>query len=216
MAYHDGHFPSLKPKIALLLFTLIGLVFSIDLLLKAQQTDLYRTYLLLTCSIIFYVRLAFCSLVFIKRKVSWFEGGAVGLLYGFLIVMFSVWGSHPSLSSGFVEIAGIVLFVAGSIINSASDYQRYAWKKRPENAGHLYTKGLFKYAMHINFFGDTVMFAGYAMVTRNGMSFIPVVAIFLNFIFVQIPSLDDYLGQRYGEELTGYASRTKKLIPFIY
>lgn len=211
MAYHDGHSSSWGSKLMLLLLTLVGLIFSLTLLLKNQQTDL-----LLACAIVFYMRLAFCLLIFVKRKVSGFEGVAVGLLYGFLIVMFSVWGSHPNLSSGFVEIAGIILFATGSIINSASDYQRYAWKKRPENTGHLYTKGLFGYAMHINFFGDTVMFVGYAMITQNLMSFIPVVVIFLNFIFVQIPRLDDYLAQRYGKEFTDYARRTKKLVPFIF
>jgi protein-S-isoprenylcysteine O-methyltransferase Ste14 len=216
MAYHDGHSPSLGSKLTLLLLTLEGLMFSFNLLLKNHPTDPFRMYLLMVCAVVFYLRLAFCLLVFVKRKVSWFEGIAVGTLYGALVYLFALWESLTPAKVGAIDFIGIGLFVAGSWINSQADYQRYLWKKRPENTGHLYTKGLFKYAMHINFFGDTVMFVGYAMVSRNGMSFIPVLAIFLNFIFVQIPRLDDYLEQRYGEEFTGYASRTKKLIPFIY
>jgi len=216
MAYHDGHSHSLGPKLTLLLLTFAGLIFSFNLMLKNQCSDPFREYLLLACAIVFYVRLALCLLIFVKRKVSWFEGVSVGLLYGFLVVMFTIWGSHPNLSSGFIEISGILLFVTGSIINSASDYQRYAWKKRSENAGHLYTKGLFRYAMHINFFGDTVMFVGYALVTQNLMSLIPVFALFLNFIFIQIPRLDEYLEQRYGTEFIAYAKHTKKLVPFIF
>lgn len=216
MAYHDGHSPSLGAKITLLLLTLAGLIFSLNLLLKNQQADQYRAYLLLTCAIVFYVRLAFCLLVFVKRKVSWFEGCAVGILYGVLVYMFSLWGSLAPAKACVIDFIGIVVFVVGSWVNSQADYQRYVWKKKHENTGHLYTKGLFKYAMHINFFGDTVMFVGYALVTQNFMSFIPVVAIFLNFIFVQIPRLDDYLEQRYGKEFIGYARHTKKLIPFIF
>lgn len=216
MAYHDGHSLSLGSKLTLLLLTFVGLMFSFNLLLKDQHTELFRVYLLLACAAVFYVRLAFCLLIFVKRKVSRFEGCAVGLLYGFLVVMFSVWGSHPNFSGSLVEILGIILFVLGSIINSASDYQRYAWKKRPENAGHLYTKGLFKYAKHINFFGDTVMFVGYALVSQNLMSFIPVAAITLNFVLIQIPQLDDYLLKRYGTEFIEYTLKTKKFIPFIY
>jgi len=216
MAYHDGHSPSLGSKLSLLSLTLVGLIFSLNLLLKNQQTELFRTFLLLTCAVVFYIRLALCLLVFVKRKVSWFEGCAVGALYGFLIYMFSFWGSLHSNSSFTIEITGIVFFIFGSFINSLSDYQRYVWKKKPENKGRIYTLGLFKYAMHINFWGDTVMFIGYALVTQNVMSFIPVTAIFLNFILVQIPRLDDYLLHRYGAEFTVYASNTKKLIPFIY
>jgi protein-S-isoprenylcysteine O-methyltransferase Ste14 len=215
MAYHDGHSPSLVPKLTLLLLTLVGLIFSLTLLLKNQQNDQFRVALLLACAIAFYVRLTLCLLVFVKRKVSWFEGIAVGLLYGALVYMFSLWGSLTPAKVDAIDFIGIGLFVAGSWINSQADYQRYVWKKRPENVGHLYTKGLFKYAMHINFFGDTVMFVGYALITQSLISFIPVLAIFLNFVFVQIPRLDDYLEQRYGEEFIVYAKHTKKLIPFI-
>ncbi len=36
------------------------------------------------------------------------------------------------------------------------------------------------------------------------------------FLFYHIPGLDSYLTQRYGDEFTAYASRTKKFIPFVY
>jgi protein-S-isoprenylcysteine O-methyltransferase Ste14 len=216
MAYHDEHSPSLGSKLTLLLLTLAGLIFSFNLLLKDQPADQYRAYLLLVCSVVFYVRLALCLLVFVKRKVSWFEGCAVGVLYGALVYMFSLWGSLTLSKIGAIEPIGMGLFIAGSWINTQADYQRYVWKKRSENTRHLYTKGLFKHAMHINFFGDTIMFVGYALITQSFMSFIPVIAIFLNFIFVQIPRLDDYLIKRYESEFIQYASKTKKYIPYIY
>lgn len=73
MAYHDGHSPSLGSKLMLLLLTLVGLILSLTLLLKNQQTNLFETDLLLACAIVFYMRLAVCLLIFVKRKVSWFE-----------------------------------------------------------------------------------------------------------------------------------------------
>lgn len=36
------------------------------------------------------------------------------------------------------------------------------------------------------------------------------------FVFVNIPVLDSHLGERYGPEFEEYASRTSKLIPFVY
>jgi steroid 5-alpha reductase family enzyme len=215
MAYHDGHSPSLVSKCTLLLLTLAGLVFSFNLLLKNHQADQYRAYLLLACASVFYIRLALCLLVFVKRKVSWFEGCAVGVLYGVLVYMFSLWGSLAPAKVCVLDYIGMGLFVTGSWINSQADYQRFRWKKKPENAGHLYTKGLFKYAMHINFFGDTVMFVGYALITQCFLSFIPVAAITLNFVLIQIPQLDGYLMKKYGAEFMEYAEKTKKYIPRI-
>ncbi len=216
MAYHDGHSNSKGAKSALLLFTFTGLLFSIIQILKNQQSELFQKYLLLACAMVFYFRLVICLLVFVKRKVSWFEGCVVGVLYGALVYFFSLWGSMTPVKINVVSYIGTGLFIAGSWINSQSDYQRYKWKKKTGNEGHLYTGGLFRYAIHINFLGDNVMFLGYALITQNGLSFIPVTAILLNFILFQIPGLDDYLLKRYGDEFKRYAQVTKKFIPFIY
>ena len=130
--------------------------------------------------------------------------------------MFSIWWAQKSSRNNAVEIAGVLLFVTGSVVNSVADYQRHQWKKKPGNRGKLYTQGLFRFAMHINFFGDSIMFLGFAMVTQNGMSFIPVAVIVLNFNFIQITQLDKYLKGWYSEDFVRYASVTKKFIPFIY
>ncbi|MBP1640366.1 MAG: hypothetical protein H6Q17_1949 [Bacteroidetes bacterium] len=216
MAYQDIHSPSLGSKLMLVSLTLSGVIFSTVFLFTNNQSDSLCRILLFSCSIAFYIRLVICLFVFVKRKVGWLEGCVVGALYGFLVYMFSYWGNlhtHPSL---IIEITGVTFFIFGSLINSLSDYQRYVWKKKPENKGRIYTQGLFKYAMHINFWGDTVMFAGYALVTENLMSFIPVAAIALNFVLIQIPQLDNYLRKRYGADFVEYARKTKKYIPFIY
>jgi hypothetical protein len=44
--------------------------------------------------------------------------------------------------------------------NGLSELQRYRWKRQPQNAGRLYTGGLFAYARHINYFGDQELFTG--------------------------------------------------------
>jgi steroid 5-alpha reductase family enzyme len=132
-----------------------------------------------------------------------------------MLALFVIWGTHSG-SCLSLEFFGVLLFLFGSFINSFSDYQRFAWKMLPENHGHIYTKGLFRFSMHINFFGDSIMFVGFATITQNLMSFIPVLFIALNFILFQIPRLDCYLKNRYEAEFEEYASKTKKFIPFIY
>jgi protein-S-isoprenylcysteine O-methyltransferase Ste14 len=216
MAYQDRQSPSLGSKLMLVSLTLLGVIFSTTFLYANDKVDSTCCILLFFCSSVFYIRLVVCLFLFVKRKVSWVEGCAVGTLYGFLIYMFSFWGSLHSNSSFTIEITGVLFFIFGSFINSLSDYQRYIWKKKPQNKERIYTQGLFKYAMHINFWGDTVMFIGYAFVTQNIMSFIPVAAIALNFVLIQIPQLDKYLLKQYGAEFIEYAGKTNKYIPFIY
>ncbi len=85
-----------------------------------------------------------------------------------------------------------------------------------ENKGHLYTKGFFRYSMHINYFGDLLWVTGYAFVTHNWYAVIIPVFIFCFFAFYNIPKLDEYLHSKYGEEFSAYEKRTKKFIPYIY
>ena len=114
------------------------------------------------------------------------------------------------------DYAGIILFLIGSWINTQSEYTRYIWKKNDNHKGKLYTGGLFRYSMHINYFGDIILFTGLALITQSFSLLIIPLAMALNFIFFIIPRLDKYLATRYGEEFREYSSRTKKLIPGIY
>ena len=94
--------------------------------------------------------------------------------------------------------------------------QRKNWKTLPENQGQCYTGGLFKYSMHINYFGDSVSFTGWAVLTANGWALAMPALMTAMFIFVHIPGLDAYLAERYGASFEAYARRTKKFIPFVY
>jgi protein-S-isoprenylcysteine O-methyltransferase Ste14 len=70
--------------------------------------------------------------------------------------------------------------------------------------------------MHINYFGDIVLFTGFAMVTHSlSMLVIPLIMA-VNFVFIIIPSLDRYLEKKYKDEFRDYSRKTKKFIPLIY
>ena len=72
-------------------------------------------------------------------------------------------------------------------------------EEKNKNKGRLYTE-LFKYSMHINYFGDTIFFTGFAFLTASLYAFIIPIFMTLGFIFKYIPSLDKYLDNRYKEE----------------
>jgi protein-S-isoprenylcysteine O-methyltransferase Ste14 len=117
---------------------------------------------------------------------------------------------------GFVEVIGILLYLSGSYLNTQSEYHRHVWKLKAKNRGRLYTKGLFGLAMHINYFGDIILFTGLAAVTHSLSILVIPLIMTVNFIFNIIPSLDRYLEKKYKDEFITYARKTKKLVPLIY
>ena len=70
--------------------------------------------------------------------------------------------------------------------------------------------------MPINYFGDLVLFTGYALVAGRAWAFAIPAVIAALFLFVNIPMLDRYLAERYADEFSRLARRTKKFVPFVY
>jgi len=55
---------------------------------------------------------------------------------------FSMLGGVNPGAVGLVTVLGVLLYVVGSYLNTASELQRKWWKENPQNAGHLLTGGL--------------------------------------------------------------------------
>jgi steroid 5-alpha reductase family enzyme len=115
-----------------------------------------------------------------------------------------------------LDLLALVVYLAGSYFNTGSELGRYIWKQHPGHQGQLYTGGLFAYAVHINYFGDVLLFSGFALLTHRLIAFVIPLFMLCLFVFVNIPLLDAHLKQHYGPAFDAYARRTRKLIPFIY
>ncbi|MGE9292202.1 MAG: DUF1295 domain-containing protein, partial [Puniceicoccales bacterium] len=140
----------------------------------------------------------------------------IGLLdIVFVLVGGGAWSSQPG-PFGPLDTAALTLFIVGSLLNTGSEFQRKRWKSNPANHGHCYTEGLFRHAMHINYFGDVVLFTGLALLTRNAWTLLVPAGMLWGFATYHIPTLDTYLEQRYGEEFRTYRKKTKRLIPFVW
>jgi protein-S-isoprenylcysteine O-methyltransferase Ste14 len=175
-----------------------------------------RQVILIICLAIYFLRLLLTVFVFLKRKMGWVETIIVSILMSLALFSFTKVGGDNHQSVGVLDITGVLLFLCVSYLNTSSEYARYVWKKKVENKGRLYTEGLFKYSMHINYFGDIVLFTGLVMITQSVSLFIIPLIMALNFVFFIIPQLDKYLAKKYGEEFKEYASKTKKFIPMVY
>jgi len=129
--------------------------------------DLIHRSILFTCLIVYIARLVLTVFVFLKRTLGWGETLIISFLMSLALFAFVREGGSNAQSIGSIEITGIFLYITGSYINTLSEYTRYIWKKDPENKGRLYTEGLFRYSMHINYFGDSLLFTGFALVAHS-------------------------------------------------
>ena len=178
--------------------------------------DFWRRILIAACLMIYFVRLQITVWIFQKRTWAWLETIIISILIPLALFGFAKAGGSNGQAIGGVEAIGTLLYIVGSYINTHAEYTRHVWKLKAENKRRLYTEGLFRLAMHINYLGDIVLFTGFAMITHRLSMFIIPLVMTINFIFNIIPSLDRYLEKKYGDEFRAYAAKTKKLIPKIY
>ena len=182
----------------------------------ALNGNFARQIIMMIFLLIYLLRLFVTVFVFLKRKMAWSEMLLVTALMSFALFSFAKVAGNSSQPIGILDYLAIFLYTIGSWLNTYSEYTRYVWKKLEANKRKLYIGGLFRYSMHINYFGDVVLFTGFALLsTHLSLLIIPLVMA-LNFIFFIIPRLDKYLEHKYGQEFKEYASRTKKIIPRIY
>lgn len=188
--------------------------------LRAGLPDRSRALLLAGVAGLYFLRHMLTLFVLLKRKVAW---GEVLGLSGFMALFeigFLLLGAGllrgAAVPFGPWDGVALALILAGSALNSGSELQRMIWKRDPANRGHCYTGGLFRYSAHINYFGDTVLFTGWALLTASPWAFAVPLFMGLSFVFYHIPALDAYLAERYGDEFRGYAARTARFVPFLY
>lgn len=184
-----------------------------------RLSDPFRAYLMLGCAALYWVRHALTLFYLMARRVGWPE--VFGLLVffsvfevGLLLIGGGAFRQHP-VALNWLDLFALTFVGTGSFLNTFSELQRKWWKDDPANKGRCYTEGLFKYSMHINFFGDTVLFTGWSLLTASGFALVLPLFMAAMFVFHHIPSLDAYLEQRYGDEFRSYAKRTKRFIPFV-
>lgn len=171
---------------------------------------------ILAFNIVILLRMGFMMFYLMKRTLPWSEAFTVPAAFALYYVGFAILVLPNDAPLGMVDYAAIALFAIGCLLNTWSELQRHVFKQDPANKGKLYTGGLFAYSMHINFFGDIVWVGAYALIAGHWLGAAIPLMLFCTFAFYNVPLLDAYLRDRYGEPFKAYEARTKKLIPFIY
>ena len=175
-----------------------------------------RRIIIFTFILITFFRLGFMMFYLLKRKIPWEESISIPIAFALYYIGFPVLALPTKKPVDFIDCLGVVVFLAGSFINTYGEILRNDWKENLKNKGKLYTTGFFAYSRHINYFGDLLWVSGFAILTRNPYSLSIVLFLFSFFAFYNIPKLDTYLKSKYGIEFEKYAKKTAGFIPFIY
>lgn len=183
---------------------------------RLGQNDGNRQIVMFLLFLIVYARITFMVCYLLRRSISWNETFAIPSAFALYYIgypLFSLMSPTPVTRWDYVFVA---LFLFGSWISTFSEWQRNHWKRPPQNAGKLYTKGLFQFSMHINYFGEELWVTALALLTNNPWALLIPAFLLCMFVFYNIPMLDRHLEDHYREDFPMYKQKTKKLIPFIY
>ncbi|WP_430788514.1 methyltransferase family protein [Virgibacillus flavescens] len=184
--------------------------------LQLSDGNVNRNVILFIFCLIVFLRMNGMMIFLLKRGITWGEAGGVIGAFAVYYLGFSFLGGTTDIDLDGIDWIAVALFLTGSLINTGSEVLRHQWKKDSQNKKKLYTGCLFRYAIHINYFGDFVWVSGFALLTRNLWAGLIPVFLGIMFIFLNIPQHDQYLREKYGTAFEAYEKKTKKFFPFIY
>ena len=125
-------------------------------------------------------------------------------------------------SFGFAMNLGFLVWIAGILIETFADYQKYVFKNDPKNRDKWTDVGLWKYSRHPNYFGEMLCWWGIFIYTTpflEGLYWLVIAGpIFITFIllFVSgIPPLEIRYDKKFAKNRNyqKYKRRTSLLIP---
>ncbi|MBQ8863477.1 MAG: DUF1295 domain-containing protein [Rikenellaceae bacterium] len=110
-------------------------------------------------------------------------------------------------------ILGVVIFVAGFVINLHSDYIIRHLRKPGDTRHYIPRGGMFRYVSSANYFGEFMEWCGFALLTWS-----PAGVVFALWTFANLGPRANSIWHKYekefGEEFTSLG--LKRMIPFIY
>jgi steroid 5-alpha reductase family enzyme len=173
--------------------------------------------LLLTCVALAALKQLHWAWVLSRERFTWFMAlfpwnNALDWLW----VYFLSTALNSNLQINTWATIGAIIFVIGSTIEFTSDFQRYLFKRDPNNEGKLYTDGLFAAVIHPNYAGYILWRSALSLMTGYPVFFgISLVFHFAQFYFHAHPPFHKYMGVKYGQAWERYATGRKKVFPGI-
>jgi len=137
-----------------------------------------------------------------------------------LIISLPIFFANTSLpvNVGLSDYLGMMVFMAGFIFETIGDYQLKAFKKDSINKGKIMTKGLWSITRHPNYFGESLIWWGIALLALDcpggWITLISPVVLTLLLRFVSgVPMLEQkYKGR---SDWEAYKKKTAIFVPYL-
>ena len=185
--------------------------------LAPQALDERRVAALAGCGAVLLLRSRFWVLGHGVRKFSWRATWGMLAITSTYQIGFPVAALGTSLPlGGWQDGAGLLLFVLGSGLSMGADLARSRAYASSEGRSGLCTTGPYTWVRHPTFLGDLGWGVGWAMLTRNPWTLLLPVAI--AFLYASSAAWEEEraIERQDPAAFRRWASRTKRLVPFIY
>ena len=116
---------------------------------------------------------------------------------------------------GWIDYAGITLWVIGMVFEAGGDFQLARFKANPSNRGAVMRYGLWRYTRHPNYFGNACLWWGFGLLAlAGGAWWVLISPLLMTFLLLKVSGVS-LLEQDIGERRPGYAEYVKSTSPFL-
>jgi steroid 5-alpha reductase family enzyme len=141
-------------------------------------------------------------------------GLQAGLAWVISLPLLAAVGSTTPL--GWLDIAGVALWLTGMVFEAGGDWQLTRFKRNPENRGKVLDTGLWRYTRHPNYFGDFCVWWGLFLISLSAGGWWSVAGpLVMSFLLLRVSGvalLEKDIGQR-RPDYQAYIRRTNAFFP---
>jgi steroid 5-alpha reductase family enzyme len=114
-----------------------------------------------------------------------------------------------------LDALALVAYGVGTGIHFAADSQKNRFKATPGTKGRLLDQGLWRYSRHPNYFGDFLVYVGWALFAANPWAWLSPAANLAQYAFDAIPKNEAWAAERYGTAWSDYAAQTSRFFLWV-
>lgn len=146
--------------------------------------------------------------------IYWLQGLFMWLVS--LVLIFAMTINSPA-QLGALAYSGVLLWVIGMIFETVGDWQLASFLGKPENAGKVMDKGLWRYTRHPNYFGEACVWLGFFLIAiENAWGVVTIISLATIYYALLGPTGKGLLERRMSKkrpDFEAYKQRTSAFFP---
>jgi steroid 5-alpha reductase family enzyme len=113
---------------------------------------------------------------------------------------------------GSMDALALAIYALGTVVHFGADLQKRRFKANPAMKGRILDRGFWRYSRHPNYFGDLLVYIGWALLAGNPWAWLAPAANLAQYVLDAIPKSEKWAAERYGPAWSDYAARTSRLL----